>query len=49
MFAAVGNHVESLQRVSIGALTLGELAPGQWRLAAAADLAAVENRVVAGA
>jgi 16S rRNA pseudouridine516 synthase len=49
MFAAVGNHVESLQRVSIGALTLGELAPGQWRLASAADLAAVENRVVAGA
>jgi 16S rRNA pseudouridine516 synthase len=47
MFAAVGNHVESLQRLSIGALTLGELAPGQWRPATATDLAAVENRVVA--
>jgi 16S rRNA pseudouridine516 synthase len=47
MFAAVGTHVESLQRLSIGALTLGELAPGQWRPATATDLAAVENRVVA--
>ena len=32
MFAAVGNHVESLHRVSIGELTLGELASGQWRV-----------------
>jgi 16S rRNA pseudouridine516 synthase len=32
MFAAVGNHVETLHRVSVGALTLGELAPGQWRV-----------------
>ena len=32
MFAAVGNHVESLHRVSIGGLTLGDLAPGAWRL-----------------
>jgi 16S rRNA pseudouridine516 synthase len=36
MFAAVGNHVEALHRVSIGGLTLGDaapdaLAPGQWR------------------
>jgi len=31
MFAAVGNHVETLHRVSVGGLTLGELAPGQWR------------------
>jgi len=44
MFAAVGNHVESLHRLSVGALTLGNLAPGQWRLATAEDLAAVENR-----
>jgi 16S rRNA pseudouridine516 synthase len=39
MFAAVGNHVESLHRVSMGWLTLGELAPGAWRLLSAKDLA----------
>jgi len=44
MFAAVGNHVESLHRVSVGALTLGDLGPSQWRPATAEDLAAVENR-----
>ncbi|AIF49009.1 pseudouridine synthase [Dyella japonica] len=31
MFAAVGNHVEALTRVSVGALTLGELRHGEWR------------------
>jgi 16S rRNA pseudouridine516 synthase len=31
MFAAVGNHVETLHRVSVGGLNLGELAPGKWR------------------
>lgn len=30
MFAAVGNHVEALTRVSVGALTLGDLQPGAW-------------------
>ena len=39
MFAAVGNHVETLHRVSMGRLTLGELAPGAWRLLSADDLA----------
>ncbi len=39
MFAAVGNHVEALQRSRIGGLTLGDLAPGQWRVLDAADLA----------
>lgn len=38
MFAAVGNHVEALHRVSIGGLGLGDLEPGQWRLMDAADL-----------
>jgi 16S rRNA pseudouridine516 synthase len=47
MFAAVGNHVESLHRIQIGALTLGELAPGQWRFASPDDLSAAENRKVA--
>lgn len=32
MFAAVGNHVETLHRASVGALTLGELACGRWRM-----------------
>ncbi|PXV58616.1 ribosomal small subunit pseudouridine synthase A [Dyella jiangningensis] len=31
MFAAVGNHVETLSRVSVGALTLDGLAQGEWR------------------
>lgn len=31
MFAAVGNHVEALHRVSVGGLALGDLAPGHWR------------------
>lgn len=31
MFAAVGNHVDALQRVSVGGLSLGDLQPGQWR------------------
>jgi len=31
MFAAVGNHVTTLQRVQIGSLELGDLAPGEWR------------------
>jgi 16S rRNA pseudouridine516 synthase len=38
MFAAVGNHVEALHRPQIGGLTLGELAPGQWRLLAQNDM-----------
>jgi 16S rRNA pseudouridine516 synthase len=39
MFAAVGNHVESLQRVAIGSLTLGELPPGEWRRLSADEIA----------
>ncbi|MHB8911268.1 MAG: pseudouridine synthase [Lysobacter sp.] len=38
MFAAVGNHVETLQRSRIGGLTLDGLAPGEWRVLDAADL-----------
>ena len=38
MFAAVGNHVETLQRSRIGGLTLGDLPPGQWRVLDAEDL-----------
>ena len=39
MFAAVGNRVETLHRVSIGGLGLDGLAPGQWRLATDHDRA----------
>jgi 16S rRNA pseudouridine516 synthase len=41
MFAAVGNHVEALHRVSVGGLTLGDLAEGQWRILDDADRAAL--------
>ncbi|HWU50313.1 MAG TPA: 16S rRNA pseudouridine(516) synthase [Asticcacaulis sp.] len=32
MFAAVGNHVESLRRAQMGDLTLGDLPSGKWRI-----------------
>jgi len=39
MFAAVGNHVDALHRSAIGGLTLGTLAPGEWRLVDPAERA----------
>ena len=44
MFAAVGNHVESLHRSQVGALTLGDLAAGHWRALGAEELQAVLAR-----
>jgi 16S rRNA pseudouridine516 synthase len=44
MFAAVGNHVESLHRHTLGGLGLGDLAPGQWRVLEEAD----RTRIFAG-
>ncbi|TCV93215.1 ribosomal small subunit pseudouridine synthase A [Luteibacter rhizovicinus] len=41
MFAAVGNHVEALERVSLGGLTLDGLPSGQWRALDAADIARI--------
>lgn len=41
MFAAVGNHVETLARVSVGALTLGDLEAGQWRALDQDDVAKI--------
>lgn len=38
MFAAVGNHVETLYRSRIGGLALDDLAAGEWRALEAADL-----------
>ncbi len=32
MFAAMGNHVVTLERIAIGSLGLGALEPGAWRL-----------------
>jgi 16S rRNA pseudouridine516 synthase len=37
MFAAAGNHVEALHRVSVGGLTLGDLPAGDWRALDEAD------------
>lgn len=41
MFAAVGNHVQTLHRERIGGLTLGDLAEGQWRVLEGAARAAL--------
>ena len=41
MFAAAGNHVESLHRVRVGTLELGALASGDWRVLDAADIALI--------
>jgi 16S rRNA pseudouridine516 synthase len=41
MFAAAGNHVETLQRVSIGALALGGLPLGEWRALDASEVAQI--------
>lgn len=38
MFAAVGNHVESLHRSRIGGLSLRDLPAGQWRALDAGDI-----------
>lgn len=38
MFAAVGNHVHTLQRIRVGGLQLGDLAEGQWRVLDTTDI-----------
>ena len=38
MFAAVGNHVETLHRSRVGGLTLGDLPAGQWRALGEAEI-----------
>ncbi len=47
MFAAVGNEVVALHRSRLGALTLGDLAPGAWRAATAEDLVLAAEKEVA--
>lgn len=44
MFAAVGNHVETLHRGRIGGLALDGLASGAWRALAAEDIARLLGR-----
>jgi len=41
MFAAVGNHVETLHRASVGGLSLGDLPSGQWRVLDEEDRATI--------
>lgn len=41
MFAAVGNHVESLQRIAVGELRLDGLAPGEWHALDAGEVARI--------
>ncbi|MFA6229538.1 MAG: pseudouridine synthase [Rhodanobacter sp.] len=41
MFVAAGNHVETLQRISVGGLTLGELPLGEWRTLDADEVALI--------
>lgn len=43
MFAAAGNHVETLQRISVGALVLGALSLSEWRPLSAAETASIFN------
>ncbi len=41
MFAAAGNHVEALHRVSVGGLALGDLPVGEWRMLGAGEIARI--------
>ncbi|WP_426689673.1 pseudouridine synthase [Rhodanobacter ginsengiterrae] len=41
MFAASGNHVETLQRIAVGGLVLGELPLGEWRALEADEVALI--------
>ena len=47
MFAAVGNHVQTLHRESLGGLTVHTLAPGSWRAITVADLQQLFSNSVA--
>lgn len=48
MFAAAGNHVESLERVEMAGIRLGSLAPGTWRELNAEELARVHATTAKG-
>jgi len=44
MFAAVGNHVESLHRSAIGTLELGDLTVGEWRELSTVEVVSLLSR-----
>ncbi len=44
MFAAVGNHVETLHRERVGTLELGELKQGEWRAISADEVASIGKK-----
>lgn len=46
MFAAVDNRVETLHRMAVGGLTLGDLQPGQWRPLTDTEVAAVHDPAI---
>ncbi|HEX7341791.1 MAG TPA: pseudouridine synthase [Rhodanobacteraceae bacterium] len=48
MFAAVDNHVETLQRVAIGGLTLDDLPQAQWRVLGAEEMNRIFDAVCGG-
>jgi 16S rRNA pseudouridine516 synthase len=41
MFAAAGNHVETLHRAAFGPLTLGDVPEGEWRLLSVEEIASL--------
>lgn len=47
MFAAVGNHVETLHRSRVGGLELGDLAVGKWRMLGAENVEKLFGREAA--
>ncbi len=44
MFAALGNHVVSLERIAIGHIVLGDLAAGMWRVLSDAERSELVTR-----
>jgi 16S rRNA pseudouridine516 synthase len=47
MFAALGNHVVTLQRISVGGLTLDDLPLGEWRALSGEEIERVFHPVAA--
>jgi 16S rRNA pseudouridine516 synthase len=47
MMAAIGHHVHTLQRVSLGPLGLGDIAEGTWRLLDAGEIDALRSAALA--
>ena len=45
MFAAVGNHVETLHRRGLGPLALGSLGAGQWRVLTHEEVGSVRSAI----